>query len=59
MNLGVVGVGAFSAIIGLILLYLGMGEKVKADTPFGRHSGPIAGVLLVLGIILMALGFSF
>jgi hypothetical protein len=53
---GLIGTGLLSVIIGLILLLLGIGGRVSADTEFGEYSGPVGGVLLVLGIVLIALG---
>jgi len=53
---GLIAVGALSGLIGFILLLLDVGGRVSADTEFGEYSGPVGGVLLVLGIVLMALG---
>ena len=48
-------VGLFAVLIGIALLYLGIGGSVKADTEFGKYSGSVGAVALILGIVLMAL----
>jgi hypothetical protein len=53
---GLIAVGALAVFIGIVLLLLGVGGRVSADTEFGEYSGPVGGVLVVLGIVLMALG---
>ena len=53
---GLFGVGILAIIIGGILLYLGFGGDVSADTQFGAFSGPVGAVAVILGIVLMAFG---
>jgi len=54
MNWGLFWVGTLSALIGLVLLFLRVGGKVSADTDFGKVSGGIGGVVLVLGLLMQA-----
>jgi len=48
-------VGLVALIVGIILLYLGIGGEVSADTEFGQYSGTVGAVALILGIVLMAI----
>ena len=52
----IVGVGAISLLIGLILLALEIKEKGSIETEFGKFTGPVWFILIALGIILMAIG---
>jgi len=56
MNGGLFVVGVISLLVGITLLYLGIGGEVSADTEFGQYSGTVGAVALILGIVLMALG---
>lgn len=56
MNGGLFVVGFISLAVGILLLYLGIGGEVSADTEFGAYSGTVGAVALILGIVLMASG---
>ena len=55
MNIELFGVGGMAIVIGLFLVGIGASEEVSADTKFGRYSGSVGGVVIVLGIIFMAI----
>lgn len=55
MNQGLYQVGVLAFAIGLILLLLGIGDKLTIKTRFGNYSGSVGAVLLALGIVLMAI----
>jgi hypothetical protein len=48
-------VGSLSSFIGIVLLVLGIGGKVSADTEFGKFSGSVGAVCIVLGIVMMGI----
>ncbi len=54
MNGSLFLVGGLSFATGLGLLYLGIKDKVSADTTWGKYSGHVGAVALLLGIVLMA-----
>lgn len=56
MIAGLIIVGFLAIVIGILLLYLGIGGQVSASTEFGDYSGAVGAVALILGIVLMALG---
>lgn len=56
MNGGLIGVGIFAILVGIVLLALGLSGEVSADTDFGEYSGEVGAVAIVLGIVLMAFG---
>jgi hypothetical protein len=55
MNGGLFGVGVLSLLIGTIFLYLGFNQKVSADTDFGKFSGGIGAVAVIMGIVMMGI----
>lgn len=56
MNGGLILVGLFAILIGALLLYLDIQGEVSADTEFGKYSGEVGAVAVILGIVLMAFG---
>jgi hypothetical protein len=48
-------VGSLSSLVGFVLLILGIGGKVSADTEFGKFSGGVGAVVLVLGLVMMGI----
>jgi hypothetical protein len=56
MYLALVGVDVIAILVGVLLLVLGVSGQVGADTYFGRFSGEVGAVAVILGIVLMALG---
>ena len=56
MYLPLVGVGILAILVGVILLVLEVSGEVSADTDFGRFSGDIGPVAVILGVVLMAFG---
>jgi len=55
MNAELFAVGGIAILVGLFLVVVGVRERVSAVTEFGRYSGSVGGVVIVLGIILMAI----
>ena len=56
MYLPLVDVGILALIVGAIFVILEVSGEVSADTDFGRFSGDIGPVAVILGIVLMAIG---
>ena len=56
MHGGLFVVGLISLLVGILFLYLGIGGEVSADTEFGKYSGTVGAVAVILGIVLMAFG---
>jgi hypothetical protein len=55
MHGGLFGVGIIAIIVGAVFLLLGLSGEVSADTEFGRYSGEVGAVAVILGIVLMAI----
>jgi hypothetical protein len=55
MNAQLFGVGLISTLIGTIFLVIGFNQRVSADTDFGKFSGGIGAVCVIMGIVLMGL----
>ncbi len=46
-------VGVTALFVGIILLILGIGGEVRADTEFGKYCGTVGVIAVILGITLM------
>jgi hypothetical protein len=55
MNCGLFGIGLLSLLLGIVFLYLGFNQKVSADTNFGRFSGGIGAVSVIMGLVMMGI----
>jgi hypothetical protein len=45
-------VGSLTALVGAVFMVLGIGRRVSADTDFGKFSGRVGEVLLVMGFVM-------
>lgn len=51
-----VGIGILAILIGIFLILVEARGEVSADTQFGKFSGDVGPVALILGIVLVAIG---
>lgn len=47
------GVGTISFLVGLVVLVPGIDGKMSADTTFGKFSGRVGAVALIMGLVMM------
>jgi hypothetical protein len=57
MNIGLFEVGILSVLIGIIFLYVGLYQKVRAGTDFGGFSVDIGAIAAVMGMVIMGICF--